>query len=598
MYDTHKLFGTIQKVEEQEDGTIKVFGIASSETRDAAKEIVLADAMKSALPDYSRFPALREMHQPMAAGKVLEADVDDDNITHIVAHVVDPVAITKVKTGVYAGFSIGGKVLKRDPTDRSIITALKLVEISLVDSPCNPDAVLSMWKADTMTEFKPASADVIARAKQLAKAAGTARFKDFLFEAGQELTSEHLLEKGDVLNTPPEVITDPGAAGAAVAEAIGAEHAPPAAPKEAAATADTATDISAAEIAAGEGENTDTETDTATDKEAAAVVPPETTDEGDGAGEGAEEPSADKEAAAAPDPVATLEDALLKAGNAANEVAPVAEEPVDPFADLGKAAAALKAITLVDGQEALGKSLWHVGRFAELLSSFACLQECVTYEANSENDGSPIPAELAAAIKTLGALLVRMAQEEVAELLAPMGDGEPAIIVVEEIALAEQIVDLVKADTTLATEAAERLAKRAPVEDNTAEVTELKAENERLSKALGEAAPQVEEITKRFTETVDGLKAQVADLMTKFEALDQTPLPPKTAGPGVTTAVTKGKDAEGAGAASLEAGVTLTDEQFAKAWSELSDDERGFLLVKASLANPGVIAAASRLPAA
>jgi hypothetical protein len=26
--------------------------------------------MRDALPDYSRFPALREMHQPMAAGKV------------------------------------------------------------------------------------------------------------------------------------------------------------------------------------------------------------------------------------------------------------------------------------------------------------------------------------------------------------------------------------------------------------------------------------------------------------------------------------------------------------------------------------------------
>jgi phage head maturation protease len=155
-----KLFGSIQKIDDNDDGTITVHGIASSEARDGAGEIVQAEAMREALPDYSRFPALREMHQPMAAGKVTEAEVDDDGVTHIAALVVDPIAIVKVKTGVYGGFSIGGKVHEARSNDRSIITKLRLVEISLVDSPCNPDAVLSMWKADTMTDFKPASEDV------------------------------------------------------------------------------------------------------------------------------------------------------------------------------------------------------------------------------------------------------------------------------------------------------------------------------------------------------------------------------------------------------------------------------------------------------
>ncbi len=36
----------------------------------------------------------------------------------------------------------------RDPKDPTTITALKLMEISLVDRPCNPEASINMWKAD------------------------------------------------------------------------------------------------------------------------------------------------------------------------------------------------------------------------------------------------------------------------------------------------------------------------------------------------------------------------------------------------------------------------------------------------------------------
>jgi len=196
-------FGAITKVEDQDDGTIKVWGIASSETRDQQGETITAAAMKAALPDYGRFPALREMHEPSAAGRVVEAEVDDHGITQICAHVVDPLAITKVRAGVYAGFSIGGKVLKRDTADRSVITALKLVEISLVDSPCNPDAVINMWKADM--EYVPTSDEVVAKARQLAEEAGSRRYKDFLFKARERLIAAALAsDLGDDDDDPDE----------------------------------------------------------------------------------------------------------------------------------------------------------------------------------------------------------------------------------------------------------------------------------------------------------------------------------------------------------------------------------------------------------
>jgi Caudovirus prohead serine protease len=141
------LFASFQKVADSDDGGITIEGVASTEDRDAAGEIVLASAIKSALPEYRKFPTIREMHALSAAGTALEVDVDDDGITKIVARVVDEAAIKKVRAGVYRGFSIGGKILARDSDDKTIITKLRLDEISLVDRPSNPEAVFDVWKA-------------------------------------------------------------------------------------------------------------------------------------------------------------------------------------------------------------------------------------------------------------------------------------------------------------------------------------------------------------------------------------------------------------------------------------------------------------------
>ncbi|MHB8284427.1 MAG: DUF6582 domain-containing protein [Caulobacteraceae bacterium] len=141
------LYGDLTKIEPQPNGTLKVFGIASSGARDTAGEIVSPDAMRDALPDYLAFGAIREMHEARAAGSTLTAQVDDDGLTRISAHIVDPVAVAKVRAGVYKGLSIGGKVIARDAADPSLITRLRLDEISLVDRPCNPEAVIDLWKA-------------------------------------------------------------------------------------------------------------------------------------------------------------------------------------------------------------------------------------------------------------------------------------------------------------------------------------------------------------------------------------------------------------------------------------------------------------------
>ncbi len=147
-----KLYAEIAKMEAQDDGTVKVWGYASSEAVDSDGEIIAAEAMKAAIPDYMKFGAVREMHGSNAAGTAIEINVEDDGRTFFGAHIVDPVAVTKVKTGVYKGFSIGGSVTARDELNKSQITGLKLTEISLVDRPANPDAVFTCFKADKPKE--------------------------------------------------------------------------------------------------------------------------------------------------------------------------------------------------------------------------------------------------------------------------------------------------------------------------------------------------------------------------------------------------------------------------------------------------------------
>lgn len=140
-----KLFAKITKIDEAEH---MVFGYASTEALDSQGEIVKREALEAALPDYMRFANIREMHQPSAVGIATEAELDERGL-YLAARIVDPVAWEKVASGVYKGFSIGGQVVARDKAQKHVITGVKLSEISLVDRPANPEAVFTMYKAET-----------------------------------------------------------------------------------------------------------------------------------------------------------------------------------------------------------------------------------------------------------------------------------------------------------------------------------------------------------------------------------------------------------------------------------------------------------------
>jgi hypothetical protein len=147
--DDVRIFAPLAKATEQDDGTLTVEGFASTESVDKAGEIVTAAAIEAALPDFFQHGSgpLREMHQLKAAGRVDKAVVDSKTRTWIRATVIDPLAIKKILARVYNGLSIGGKTLARDRKNPKMITKLRLDEVSLVDTPANPDALFEIVKA-------------------------------------------------------------------------------------------------------------------------------------------------------------------------------------------------------------------------------------------------------------------------------------------------------------------------------------------------------------------------------------------------------------------------------------------------------------------
>jgi len=140
-------FVPINKVDDEKR---MVYGFASTPDLDSQGEIVSVEAIKKALPEYLKYPTIREMHQPNAVGVTKETVVDDKKGLYIAAKVVDDNAWKKVKEGVLRGFSIGGSIVSKVG---NIIKALELVEISLVDSPANKKAAIELWKAEWSTAY-------------------------------------------------------------------------------------------------------------------------------------------------------------------------------------------------------------------------------------------------------------------------------------------------------------------------------------------------------------------------------------------------------------------------------------------------------------
>lgn len=138
-----EIFTKFSKVEKSENGKHYFWAYISSDSIDSDGEIIEPSAIEEAWPNYAPWGTLREMHQNIIAGKVLESGIDPSNGLRWIKAIVTEDIARKIDDQMILGVSVGGEVLERIGNR---ITKLRLFEISAVDRPANPDALIIAYK--------------------------------------------------------------------------------------------------------------------------------------------------------------------------------------------------------------------------------------------------------------------------------------------------------------------------------------------------------------------------------------------------------------------------------------------------------------------
>lgn len=143
------LFAPIVKSAKNADGTLTVIGKASGPDLDLDQQIADPEWLSAEMPEWFETGNIREMHLANAIGKATEMNVDGDDYL-VTSTIVDPVAVAKVEAGILGGYSIGIKaprVVKDAGAPGGRIVGGKIIEVSLVDRPCNESCKVTLAKS-------------------------------------------------------------------------------------------------------------------------------------------------------------------------------------------------------------------------------------------------------------------------------------------------------------------------------------------------------------------------------------------------------------------------------------------------------------------
>jgi hypothetical protein len=175
-----RMFVPITRVEEIDDETCEVVGIATSEAVDSYGTIFDFEASKKAyerwadafsrMTDGESKGNVREMHQKSAVGKVLEWKPNEaDRSIEIRTRIVGKDPVRKCRERIYTGFSHGvwpNTPPRKEQVDGKIVerySDFDVREVSLADSPSNPESLFLIVRlAEDGTTVTPLEAAIAA----------------------------------------------------------------------------------------------------------------------------------------------------------------------------------------------------------------------------------------------------------------------------------------------------------------------------------------------------------------------------------------------------------------------------------------------------
>ena len=144
----------------EDDGSIKIRGMASTADFDRAGDSISADAWtKGGLDNFEKNPIIlfnHDYNRPIGRATQVKASKDGLELTAKISKAANDVA-ELVKDGVLGAFSVGFRVKDADyleETDGLRIKDAELFEVSVVSVPCNQTATFSLAKSfDSMDEY-------------------------------------------------------------------------------------------------------------------------------------------------------------------------------------------------------------------------------------------------------------------------------------------------------------------------------------------------------------------------------------------------------------------------------------------------------------
>jgi hypothetical protein len=357
---------------------------------------------------------VRVMHGSVAAGKVVALEFDDVNKKiPVVVKVVDDNEWAKVQEGVYTGFSLGGRYVRKWTDGDTTRYTASTAELSIVDNPCMYGATFTAIKADGSEEMR--------KFVGMKKAAKTKTV------SGEELHASDFAHVGD-----PE--------------------------------------------------------DTSTWKL----------------------PIHD---------ASHVRNALARF----NQTQGMSEE--EKKAAKAKIDAKAKSFGVEVSSEKVAKSLWDVGRMADLLQTIYTVQTCLESEAECEGDGSDIPARLKEWLTEGVSILTDLAEEEGQELISKKEGDES--MTPEQTALLEKATGLIDRVDKLEKMSAEHKAHLGAVLEHHASMGKhLAAMHDggdgkdgagKVAKDAAAASAAAAAATPTPNAEVEALKTEVADLTKNFK---------------------------------------------------------------------------------